>query len=168
MMQYKTLILVLFFYLLVLFQNSFLSHFSISGASLNLILISICLFSFFEESHKYSGLFLAIVAGFFLDVFSRSFLGISIFCLIIVYFFIKKTIHILRDIPRKYSIIYFIPIFIICVILYNLFFGTFSYLSNHFTPPFLGGYTLFLNIIYNLIFAVFGFYLFKKYSTLKA
>ena len=159
--NYKILILILFFYFLALFQDSFLSHFSVFGTSPNLILILFCLLSFFEGPYKYSNVFLAIAAGFFLDIFSNSFFGVSIFSLIIIYFFIKKTIHILRDISQKYSIAYFIPIFIFCMILYDFFFGLFSYFFNRSTLSlsFFGGYVLSIKVAYNLFFAIIGFYL---------
>ncbi len=157
--NYKILILIPFFYLLTLFQNSFLSRFSIFGVSPNLILILVCLLSFFEGPYKYSNVFLALAAGFFLDIFSNSFFGISVFSFTIIYFLIKETIHILRDISQKYSISYFIPIFIFCIILYDFFFGLFSYFFNHSTLSFLEGYILLIKVVYNLFFAIVGFYL---------
>lgn len=173
-MEYKALILVLFFYFLTLFQNSFLSHFSIYGVVPNFVLILVCLLGFFSvqggpasgggKPHEYFGLFLVLIAGFFLDIFSRLFLGASIFSLIIIYFFIKKTIHILRDIPRKYSIIYFIPIFILSIILYDFLLGFFYYFSNQSEFLFPRVSILLIKITYNLIFAVIGFYLVHKYD----
>jgi len=160
-MQYKFLVIILFFYFLTLFQNSFVSHFAIFGIFPNLVLVLFCLFVFFEDSHKHSNIFLVFTAGFFLDIFSNSFFGVSVFSFIVIYFFIKETIHLLRDIPREYSIIYFILIFIFSIILYDFFFGLFSrFLSRSLISPF-DGYALIIEIIYNLPFAVAGFYLFN-------
>lgn len=166
-MQYKILILVLFFYLFTLFQNSFLANFSIYGVVPNFVLILVCLLSFFEKPHEYFGLFSVLIAGFFLDIFSSSFLGASILSLIIIYFFIKKTIHLLWDISKKYSIFYFIPIFIFSVILYDFFFGLFFYFSNYSGFLFPRVSILLIRITYNLIFAIIGFYLVHKYDAQK-
>jgi rod shape-determining protein MreD len=162
-MKYKTLILVLFLYFLTLFQGSFLSHFDIFGASLNLVLIFVCLLSFFEGSYKYSGIVLAFFAGFFVDIFSKSYLGASILLLIIIYFLIKQAIYILRDVSKKYSIFYFLPIFICSIVFYDFFIGLVSGQPILFLP---GIYILSAKIIYNLFFAIIGFYIIKKYPAL--
>ncbi|MCD6500572.1 hypothetical protein J7K42_00955 [bacterium] len=46
----KFLILILFFYFLLIFQESFLSHFTLFGRTPNLILIAVFLLLFFEDS----------------------------------------------------------------------------------------------------------------------
>jgi len=166
-MQYKFLAIILFFYFLTLFQNSFVSHFAIFGVFPNLVLILFCLLSFFENSHRYFNIFLALTAGFFLDIFSNSFFGVSIFSFIIIYFFIKETIHFLRDISQEYSVIYFILTFIFSIILYGFFFGLFSRFLNHSSLSLFGGYALVAKIAYNLPFAVAGFYLLKRYPIFK-
>jgi len=78
----KILILVIVFYILVLFQISFLVHFNIFdgsflGWSPNLILIAVILLNIFENPQKNSGYFTAFIGGFFLDIFSCHFLGIN-------------------------------------------------------------------------------------------
>ena len=166
-MRYKILAIILFFYFLTLLQSSFLNHFSILGIIPNLVLILLCLVGFFEKPHKYLGVFSALAAGFFLDVFSKSFFGISILSMVIVYFFIKELINILRDTVQKYSIFYFIPIFIISVILYDFLFALFSYFSIHSILLTFAGYALLVKIFYNLVFATIGFCLFKKYPALR-
>ncbi len=165
-MKYKILILILFFYFFILFQNSFLSRFGALGALPNFLLIFTCLLGFFENPHRCSGAFSVLAAGFFLDVFSGLFFGASIFSLLFVYFLIKELIHFLRDIPQKYSVVYFIPIFISCIIFYDLFFGLFSFFSGS-GLSFPRAYLLLIEIISNLIIAIIGFYSFKKYSALK-
>lgn len=184
----KISVLILFSYFLILFQNSFLIHFNIFGVFPNLILILVCLLSFFsaqglargeyasgvgpasggENPHQYFGLIPVIAAGFFLDIFSDSFFGISAIFLIVIYFFIKKSIHLLRDISKKYSIVYFIPLFIISLLLYNLLFGLFFYFLNYFVFSLSAFLVFLMEIIYNLPFAIIGFYLFKKVLFLRS
>lgn len=88
----KFLLLILFFYILVLLQTSFLIHFNILGWwgwSPNLILISVILISFLEKPENNFGFFSAFAGGFFLDIFSESFFGFNILILTATVLFIK-------------------------------------------------------------------------------
>lgn len=85
----KILILVIFFYILVLIQTSFLIHFNIRGITPNLILISVILINLFAKPQNYSGLFSAIFGGFFLDIFSERPIGFSILILMLIAILIK-------------------------------------------------------------------------------
>ena len=73
----KFLILILSFYILALFQTSFLVHFDILGYVLNFILIATILINLFENPQKNLGITSAFIGGFFLDIFSGHFLGIN-------------------------------------------------------------------------------------------
>jgi len=150
----KALILIAVFYVSALLQSSFLVHFNIAGVIPNLILILVCLLSFFEKSGRRQGLFGAVLGGFFLDIFSSSFIGISIISLIIVSFFVRKSFGILKETYEKRPIIYFLPLFVISLIFYDLF--LFNYSIFQFNLSF------FVEIIYNSIFALLFFYIFKK------
>ena len=82
----STLAIIIFFYLLILFQTSFLVHFNIfSGKLINygLILIPIILISFFAPQNQFSDLIIAFSAGFFLDIFLGSFIGFHILILVL-------------------------------------------------------------------------------------
>jgi len=81
-------ILIIFFYILALFQTSFLIHFNIFLGWLG-ILISVILINIFENSKKNSGIFAAFFAGFFLDIFSENFIGFWILILLALSCFIK-------------------------------------------------------------------------------
>lgn len=166
-MWYKNLAIILFFYFFILLQSSFLTHFSIQEVVPNLVLILLCLLVFFENPHKYLGIFPAIFAGFFLDIFAKSFFGVSILSMIIIYFLIKELVRILRDTIQQHSIFYFVPIFISCLILYDFFLVLFSYLIDHSISLSFDGYIILIKIFYNLVFAVIGFYLFKKLPALR-
>ena len=95
----RLLIFIPFIYFLTLFQASFMVFFDFRGYILNLVLILILLFNFFESPRADKGLVLAIFGGFFLDIFSSgifdvNFLGfwtlmLFILSLAIKYFFKK-------------------------------------------------------------------------------
>ena len=70
----KTLIFLLFFYFLALWQTSFLVHFKLLGVA-PLILISVIFINLFEKAKNYSGIFAAFIGGFFLDIFSSGIIG---------------------------------------------------------------------------------------------
>lgn len=88
----KILILVILFYLLVLFQTSFLVHFTIWGRVPNLILVLVIFWNLFEKSKNYFGLYPALIGGLFSDIFSSSFIGFNILILLAIAIFIKLII----------------------------------------------------------------------------
>lgn len=88
---------LLIFYLLIMLQTSFLSHFSAHLP--NLILILLGLINFFERQKDNFGIFSAFLGGLFLDIFletSLKFFGyyilISLFLAIFIKFFLKTYI----------------------------------------------------------------------------
>ena len=82
-MVQKILILILFFYLLVLLQTSFLFD-------LPLILIAVFLISFFTPPTDFNtGISSAFIGGFFSDVFSATFFGFWALILLAKVIFIK-------------------------------------------------------------------------------
>ncbi len=90
----KVLILIIFFYILVLLQTSFLVYFPIFGVFPNLILIAVILINLFERQQENLGIFSAFIGGFFLDNFFSGTLGINfigfyIIILLAVAIFIK-------------------------------------------------------------------------------
>lgn len=158
----KILLLIALFYILTLLQSSFLVHFDIVGLTPNLVLILVCLLSFFEKPKEYRGIFGAILGGFFLDIFSNSFIGISIIILVFISLFIKKSLHLLRETYEKHPIIYFLPLFILSLFFYDLLAVLFSYFFNSFVFQFSFGLSFLVELIYNSIFAILGFYIYKK------
>ncbi len=77
---------LLFFYILVLFQASFLIHFDVflegfAGYIPNLTLIAVILVNVFEHPPKNLGIFSGFAGGFFLDVFSEHFFGFYVLIL---------------------------------------------------------------------------------------
>lgn len=88
----KIFIFILFFYILVLLQTSFLIHFNIFLSGFlggSLILIAIFFINLFEKTEEKSGLFLAFFGGFLLDIFSENLFGFYILILMVIAIFIK-------------------------------------------------------------------------------
>jgi len=79
------------FYFLALLQTSFFLHFLKYFP--NLILIAIVLICLLEDQKNVFGVLAAILAGFFLDIFSERFIGyyilISLFLAIFIKLFLK-------------------------------------------------------------------------------
>ena len=153
----KFLFFVLFFYILILVQNSFLSHFSFDGVFLNIILIALVLLNFFEDPRKKTSVLAAAIGGFYLDIFSDFYIGTSMAILILISFLAKKTLSILD----KRSILDFIFVFLLVFAGYNL--GIYfldSVLKLSLNMSFLKRLG-FLSMICNLIFGLIAFSFFK-------
>ncbi|MCD6550077.1 hypothetical protein J7K24_00860 [bacterium] len=153
----KFLFFVLFFYILILIQSSFLSHFCFGGGFLNLILIALILLNFFEDPRKKSCFLVAAIGGFYLDVFSNFYIGSSIVVLILMIFLAKKILNLLH----KRNIINFVLVFLVVFVGYN--FGVYflnSLLVFSFSTLFLKRVGLW-SVICNLIFGLLVFFFFK-------
>jgi hypothetical protein len=133
----KIIFSLILFYFLAIIQTSFLVHYQIRGGLLNLVLISIILFNFFEEKENKSGLIIAGAGGLYLDIFSPYFpglftlLGIAIALLIRAlkpFFETKKFV--------SFIIIFFITLLFYEIILtlvtlvYGFYFNIFSLIYN--------------------------------------
>lgn len=86
------ILLLLFFYLLFIFQTSFLVHFPLKGYIINLLLIVTFLFNILEAPEKNKGVFAAGIVGFFWDIFSEKFIGYHVLILVILAFLIKTIL----------------------------------------------------------------------------
>lgn len=86
------ILLLIFFYLLFIFQTSFLVHFPIRGWVFNLIFIVIILFNILEKPEKNNGILAAVILGFFWDIFSEKFIGYHILILVFLALLIKTIL----------------------------------------------------------------------------
>lgn len=162
-MWLRLLIIFLLFGFLGILQTSFLVHFNIMGSTPNLIFILYFVVVFFEGSQKYiQGIFSAIIAGFFLDALSLSYFGLSIISLLIITFILKKTLFLLKKTRDEYPIAYFVSLFILSFIIYSLLLTIAIYFLNlaQVTPVL--SWLFLIKIVYNLVFALLGFYTYKK------
>ena len=171
-MLFKYPIIIFIFFILAIIQNSFMPFFNVMGTVPNLVFILFFILTFFEESSEYhsssqvsqseiwedKGFFIAIIAGFFLDIFSPFYFGLSIISPLIIYLLIKVIIHFLRKWQDKYLIFYFLFIFLFSFFVYNVFSNL---LSNSFHLKLDFNKTIFVSLLYNLIFIYFGFYVYK-------
>ncbi len=154
-------IIVLLFLILAILQVSFLVHFSIIGITPNLVFILFFILIFFsclQGNEYHQGIFYAIIAGIILDVLSSFSFGYSAVSLLLIYLLIKIVIYFLKEIHNEYILFYFIPIFLISFIFYNILmyiFFNFPYLRFNFTKGIL------IELVYNLIFVLFVFFIYK-------
>lgn len=147
-MWLKFLLLFLLFGFLGILQNSFLAQFN----AVNLIFILFFLVIFFFNQWE-DILFSAVIAGFFLDIFSSSYFGVVTVFLLIIAFISKKILALLKVKRDKYPIIYFISLFVLSFLVFNL-----LQLTFHFDRIFLR------EMLYNLFFAVLGYYIYRKFN----
>ena len=154
------LIAILFFFLALL-QTSFLPHFSIMGAAPSLVFIFFfilvfneCLKRKFFNQEYYFALFLVVLAGLFLDIFSPFYFGLSIISLLGVYALVKTIMYFVREQRDRYFILYFIGIFSFCF-LANVAFLNLVSNNFHFRKY------LYIELAYNVALACVGFYIYK-------
>jgi len=147
MMWVIFLVEIAVFYLLALLQNSFFIHFSLAGATPNLILALFLTLLFFGKKNNFYLFFLAVLAGIFLDIFSAGYLGVSIIILFAVGFLAKKAQISLKEGEDNYSFLFFILIFVVAQVLYNL------ALQHSFN-----------GLVWSVLCASFLFFLIKKFK----
>ncbi|MBI1971528.1 MAG: hypothetical protein HYS52_01615 [Candidatus Wildermuthbacteria bacterium] len=97
-----SILLFFLFYLLVLFQVGFVSHFSLFGFIPNSILIAYILLVIFESRFPFSFAG-AFVAGFFLDLFSQNLLGISVVMLLALRALLKLAMQYYVRLPLLFQ-----------------------------------------------------------------
>lgn len=151
------LILIFFFYFLVLIQGGFLIHFNILGKIPNLVLIFLFIFLFLEEPRSNFGFFSALLAGFFLDLYSGNFFGQNILILLILSYLLKRSLFLVKNL----NFIWLSLLLTSFLIFYNLsltFILTFEKMADisQFQQIFKAGF--FIEILYNLILGITLFY----------
>lgn len=162
----------LIFFILGLFQFSFLPYLNIGGAVLNAFFILFFVLAFFSLSNQgfrknksfYLGadvIYLAIISGFFADVFSSSVFGSYTVSFLIISFFVKISLHNLKEGQDKFSVLYFILLFLPAFVFNKLFSDLILYLTNHLYPTNLS-WIFIGELAYNLLLATIVFYVFKK------
>jgi len=88
----KVLLSFSFLYFLALLQTSFLVHFTVFNMVPNFVLLFIILWNLLEDSKKSFGLFLALIGGFLLDVFSSHAIGFNILIMVSISLIIKVIV----------------------------------------------------------------------------
>lgn len=167
-MWQKTLVIIFLFYFFALLQNSFFTHFNLFGVIPNLVFIIFFLLVFFErKDNNYQIIFLAITAGIFLDIFSFTYIGPSIISLIIIGILLKNAQSLLKNKRDIYPFIYFLPLFIIFLLIYNLLSDLYLYFldPNKIIMAF-SAETVF-SVIYSSFIASLLFYIYKWQKFIK-
>lgn len=151
----SVLITIILFYFFAILQSSFFIHFNFSGAVPNLVFIFFFLIVYFSSQKiDYKIFVYATVAGLFLDIFSYTYFAVHVVLLIIIGLGAKKIQASFKEKKDKYPFIYFLPLFLLCLLAYELLLGLYS----GFNFEFLG------EIVYNLFVASIGFFIFKKFK----
>lgn len=168
----RIVIIILLFYFFVLLQNSFLAHFNLFGAVINLAFVFFFSLVFFDKSlagqslgKNYQVVLLAAVAGFFLDVSTvrNSYFGISIILLAIIGLSIRFVRSLLSEHEDKYPFVYFLPIFAASFLIYYILndFLFFIFETKKLIVPF--GLPAVFSLGYNTIVACGFFYVLKRF-----
>ncbi len=147
--MFKIIFSLIFFYFLALFQTSFLVHYEVGGGLLNLVLVSVILFSFFEKKESKSCLFIGAIAGFYLDIFSPLFPGLFTLLGIGIAFLVK----LLKPFFETKRYVSFIIIFLGALLFYEIVL-TLSMIGK-------GFYFNIFGLFYNLVIGSILYYLIK-------
>jgi rod shape-determining protein MreD len=165
----KLFFITLLCYFSVLLQNSFFSHFNFFGAVPNILFIIFFLLVFFSKNcvcssdgKDYEIVFWAIIAGFFLDVFSFVYIGPSILIFLIMGFLIKKIQLSLKSRQDNYPFVYFFPLFAISFIVYNLLINLVFFILYPKDFALIFNFGIIISAIYNSALASLAFYIVKK------
>ncbi|MCX6724358.1 MAG: hypothetical protein NT155_04315 [Candidatus Staskawiczbacteria bacterium] len=161
----KALVVIFLFYFLALLQGSFFAQFSLFGAVPSLVFILFFLSVFFGKKDNYLIIFLAFIAGIFLDLFSPyTYLGVSIALLLLVGFLLKKTQAMLKNRGDNNPFIYFAPLFLVYLVFYEIFLKVVLRYLDPSRSLIVFDSLFAIGIVYNLILATIGFWIFKKYG----
>jgi hypothetical protein len=165
----KLLVIIFLFYFFALLQNSFLIYFDLFGAIPNLVFILFFLLVFFEKKNKvgqtynnYIVVSIAILAGTFSDIFSYVYLGISIIILMIIGITLKNIQLALMNTEENYPFIYFLPLFIISLLVYNFVLDLYIFAEEPIKIITFFSIGTVISLIYNLFIASVLFYIYKK------
>jgi len=145
----KIIFSLILFYFLAIIQTSFLVHYQINGGSLNLVLISIILFNFFEKKESRLGLIIAGAGGLYLDIFSPYFPGL--FALLGIG--TALLIRVIKPFFETKKLISFIIILFIILLFYEIIL-TLVTLSH-------GFYFNIFSLIYNFLVGAIFYFLLK-------
>ncbi|OGZ64583.1 MAG: hypothetical protein A3A98_03445 [Candidatus Staskawiczbacteria bacterium RIFCSPLOWO2_01_FULL_40_39] len=174
-MWLRYIIITLLFFIAALMQASFVPYFGIKGIMPNVVFALFFLLIFLKKPYayyyqqsnyllynsllSYEGLFIVIVAGFFLDIFSSSYFGLSLLSLLMVYFIVKTLVYFLREQQNRYMVFYFLLIFPCAFFVHTIFLQSFS-------GPITFNSILLFEFLYTLVVACTVFYGYKGYIEL--
>ena len=160
----KILLITLLYYFFALLQNSFFAQVNFFGAAPNLVFSFFFVLAFFaKEDNTYYLIFLALIAGFFIDMFSFTYLFPSIIILIVAALLLKNIQSLLKNRDDNFPYIYFAPLFIIFILAYDALTDLYFYFFDFHKVMINFQSVTFFSMIYSLIFSSMFFYIFKKF-----
>lgn len=160
-MWLKLSIITILLFVFAAVKNSFLPHVPLFGVTPDLVFVLFFVSIFFESSSQsYEGIFITLVAGFLLDVFSSSYFGVSMVALLLVYGAVKIVMHFLKEGHQDFLVAYFIPIFLVSLICYSVLLSVAGYFLG--ASPITYQRGIFLQLAINLIMALIGFFIYEK------
>lgn len=145
----KALSLIVLFYLLAIFQNSFLINFAWHKAYLNLVLLALIVLFFKKKREIKEGFLLSLFAGFFMDIFSSYFFGLAILLFFLIYLLIEKI--------KKYFLATSFWSFCIVLAVSLIFYYLVFFLFNIFKPH----YFNIFEILYNFLIGIVIYFISK-------
>jgi hypothetical protein len=163
----KVLAIIVLLYLFAVLQTSFFAHFSFFGAVPDLVFTLFFVLAFFSFSSQegtaiYQIIFLSIGAGFFMDLFMHERLGPSILLLVIIGITLNGLQSSLKVREDAHPLVYFLPLFIISILAYDLFLGIIlHFLASGKITAFIGIKTIF-SVAYDSVFAILFFYAYRR------
>ncbi len=162
-MWFAVIIAISLFYFFALLQSSFFMHFDLFGAVPNLVFIFFFLLVFFEgKARYYQIIFLAIIAGIFLDISSYTYIGPSIVLLLIIGLLLKSVQSSLTNRKDNHPFIYFLSLFIIFLLAYDLLMDLYLYFLYPNKIAAILGIKIIFSLIYNSLIASIFFFIYKK------
>lgn len=147
-MWFKYPIFIIALILAAIVQSSFWPYLAIAKTVPNLIFIVFFIIIFFEKNSEYMlGFFMALLAGFLLDIILSLNFGISIASLLVIYIVYKIVSRFLKEAQGKSLTLYFAGMFSVAFLVYHVIAGT---------PTIYG-------LLYSLAMAMIGFYFYKTF-----
>ncbi len=152
---------ILLFFILTLLQVSFLPQLGLIAPLLNPVFVIFFVACFFEEKNQYhQGVFLSLVTGIILDIFSPYQFGFSVISLLIIYGVIKIAMHFITETKDIYLLFRFMLVFVCTLFLYNELMNTFVYFPR---ISFIFDSDVLIGITINLTLAIVAFFVYMKF-----
>lgn len=141
------------FYFFALLQSSFFTHFAFSGITPNLVFSLFFVLLFFSGKSNFLPIFLAVFCGIILDIYSVAHFGTSIIILTVIAILFKKIQNSMMEGEDSRPFIFFVPLFAIALVLYDLLIN-----SIKFSPNFI------IWLVLNVLCGTILFFLVKKFK----
>ena len=145
------------------------------GAVPNLVFIFFFLLIFFQKKYKtsisaysaraesnYNVILISVIGGFFLDIFSHTYIAPSVILFIIIGIIMGKIQYLLMNKEDNYPLVYFAPLFTISFVAYSLLIDLCFYFLDSGKVMINFGVEIIFSTIYSLLIAIVAFLIFKK------